>query len=82
MSLRKGPVPLLLVQLKPLALVELPGNIIVSPWQIICAGPASAVGFFWMVNTIESWVAVQPIDGTPVNVNVTEPASVSPSLKV
>ena len=82
MSFRKSPVPLLFIQLNVFELVDVPGITTLSPWQIICAGPALAVGFFWIVNTIESWVAVQPIEGTPVKVNVTDPAPLSPGLNV
>ena len=80
-ALLKLPVPPLLIQLKEEAFVAEPGIVTLSPWQIVCAIPALAVGFFWIVNTIWSLVFEQPA-WVPVKVKVTEPAATSPGLKV
>ena len=58
-----------------------PGIITLSPWHIIWAGPAFAIGFFWIVKTISSKSSAHP-DCVPVNVNVTEPTILSSGLKV
>ena len=58
-----------------------PGIITLSPWHIIWARPAFAIGFFWIVKTISSKSSAHP-DCVPVILKVIDPTKISFGLKV